>query len=107
MMHTEEQAREIRCCGPEGCGQNRAVELTAEEAEDLKALPSHGIMRHEGKPIALRRFCIASKCMAWRWITGFLERDDVSGEPIRGYCGLCENPNPLIAYDKDGSVRRV
>lgn len=38
---TKDEANQTRCCGPEGTGSN-----SANEAE---------------------RFCIASRCMAWRW----------------------------------------
>lgn len=42
---TEDDAKKKRCCGPEGCGQLRFVELTRV------------------------RFCIGSECMAWRCAT--------------------------------------
>lgn len=39
-MHTEDEAKKTRCCGPEYCGSN---------------------------PNFYDRMCIASDCMAWRW----------------------------------------
>ena len=45
MMHTEEQARETRCCGPEGCGN-----------------------WHPGSNKTIR-LCVASDCMGWWWNT--------------------------------------
>lgn len=43
---TEAQARDKRCCGPEGCG---------------------GPRRLDDQPVFVGRFCIGSACMAWRW----------------------------------------
>ena len=40
MIHTEDEAGSIRCCGPEGCGSN---------------------------PNFYERMCIASACMGWEW----------------------------------------
>ena len=58
-MHTEDQSRNIRCCGPEGCGQLRLIENA--DPQTLYAFDSNN------KPMA--RFCITGQCMAWRWHT--------------------------------------
>lgn len=47
---TEEEAKNTRCCGPEGCGQP-------------------GIM-------PASRWCIGSACMAWRWV-GVRRKTDI------------------------------
>ena len=48
-MLTEEEAPNTRCCGPEGCGTKR---------------------RLAGSSGNWERYCIASKCMAWKWDDG-------------------------------------
>lgn len=62
---TEAEAREKRCCGPEGCGIVPRSSLNS------------------------GRRCVGSNCMAWRW-----EATKISGEPAgrnpEGYCGLCD-----------------
>ena len=73
MLANEEEAQTKHCCGPEGCGE------------------FHGGYR----------WCIASKCMAWRWVSeGYLTPADEerikAGLPLgavytkreRGLCGL-------------------
>ena len=49
-MKTEDEARELRCCGPDGCGG------WAHE-NDAPDIPDGGYVR----------YCIASDCMAWEW----------------------------------------
>jgi hypothetical protein len=66
---TEEQAHLTRCCGPEGCGGN-----------------SSG---------GRERFCLASHCMAWRWIPKAGVGPDgpnYYGGNWQGYCGLAGKP---------------
>ena len=74
MIVTEKEAKNKRCCGPDGCGD---------------------------KPAIGPRLCIGSYCMAWDWIvvwpSGASERrrvkpaqDDpsiASGGSVFGYCG--------------------
>lgn len=73
---TEAQARDKRCCGPEGCGETRWL---------------------DGRPLG--RFCIGSACMAWEWdrapgeslfdpATGDRAGHRRSQEDATGYCGL-------------------
>lgn len=45
---TEEEARTMRCCGPLGCGQS-AKQAGIQDDNDAG------------------RYCIGSRCMAWRW----------------------------------------
>ena len=57
-MYTEEEARQIQCCGGSTCGYTDS--------------------RYEGY-----RYCVASRCMAWRWACPEREirrnyRDDLS-----------------------------
>lgn len=64
-MITEDEACRCRCCGPTGCG----------EATDYD-----------------HRFCVASRCMAWRWGDP-RPKDEVPADALRrglrlGYCGL-------------------
>jgi hypothetical protein len=59
MLVNQNEANEYRCCGPEGTGQDKRT-------KDLT-------------PIFLGRFCIGTKCMAWR---------KVSGNETLGFCGL-------------------
>jgi|TARA_R110002020_G_scaffold84472_7_gene209240 hypothetical protein len=65
-MHTEIEARELRCCGAADCGIK------------IQKDPDNGETGRERK-----RYCIASECMAWRWETGN-RGTNVGG----GYCGL-------------------
>lgn len=73
-MMTEEQAFQTRCCGPEGCGYPGTLPYPA-------------------------RWCIASQCMAWRWISR-LSVDNPSHTPgagqtidrSHGYCGHAGQP---------------
>ena len=69
MIVTEKEAKNKRCCGPDGCGD---------------------------KPAIGPRLCIGSACMAWRpmidWATakGDIVSGFVHGEADsqkRGYCG--------------------
>lgn len=83
-MHlTDDKARTMRCCGPDGCG-----------LRPKSSLDSH-------------RRCVASSCMAWRWgdpaeeieifrsgetDAGFAKRRDATLAKRRGYCGLSGTP---------------
>ena len=90
-MHTEEEMREIRCCGPEGCGVIRPVDEhgNVDKKEESKLRPPNQLW--QGYP-AVARFCIASKCAAWRWDRDqqIAEYDPERGRDpkSRGYCGL-------------------
>lgn len=84
MLLNEEEAKETRCCGPEGCGR---INMSGDMA----------------------RYCIGSDCMAWRWIgwsgpcvippgatvewrpqyTPYKMSDD---QERFGYCGLAGDP---------------
>ena len=46
MPHTEAQAKELRCCGPTGCGYKPPA---------------------AGTSAANDRFCCGARCMAWLW----------------------------------------
>ena len=68
-LKTEEEARDMRCCGSGICGEI-----------------------HEDQPnmIAHDRCCIAAHCMAWRWMGSERPDEPATGaEWLRtGYCGL-------------------
>lgn len=70
---TEDEAKTKACCGPEGCG---------EEMPPTDVITAGHFVRHSGKE---GRFCIGSRCMGWRWITGHLIDTD-------GYCGYAGKP---------------
>lgn len=78
-MHTEKEMRDIRCCGPEGCGDPRFVGSTVTSADGITHVTNTGPPGGPGPN--MRRFCIASKCAAWEW------KDD-NEIRRRGYCGL-------------------
>lgn len=75
---TEDEAKKKRCCGPRGCG----VESNSDD-----------------QPLEWLRYCVASKCMAWRWSypPEMAEYDKIA-TPNRvarltaGYCGLGGKP---------------
>lgn len=81
MIVTEEEAKEMVCCGGDGCGQLVSA-----------------------SPTGYRRDCIASACMAWRWFAeniyepldpprdgaNFSVRTEIS--TTRGYCGKAGKP---------------
>jgi hypothetical protein len=52
---TEEEAKKMRCCGPQGCGGWNGNSNAGE-----------AVFGYASEPI---RFCIGSACMAWRWRT--------------------------------------
>jgi hypothetical protein len=74
MKIIETEAKNKRCCGPDGCGEQR-----------------------HGNP-EVARWCIGSLCMAWRKVDqigigpdGKLRDRDLDGRTkwvYRGYCGL-------------------
>jgi len=77
-MHTPDEAKDIRCCGPEDCGETR---------------------RHEGHAGEqnYRRFCLAAGCSAWRWAETFSVTDRHDAEIAekfmgKGFCGLAGRP---------------
>lgn len=57
---TEDEAKEARCCGPEGCGREDAFRV---------------------------RWCIGSACMAWRWDDVDAPREGPHAS-ASGHCGL-------------------
>lgn len=58
---TEEQAKEKRCCGTKGCGEQRGH----------------------------FRYCIASDCMAWQWYIGPIGGgEELDFQRSLGHCGL-------------------
>ena len=69
MIIEETKAGDMRCCGPEGCGSR---EWTGENAQSA-------------------RFCIGSRCMAWRWLYdkqslhAYLNKVDVDRAVSEGY----------------------
>lgn len=97
-MYTEEEAREIRCCGPEGCGTWRRVSQDGKiyDAPNAKDYPPGTVFSTDSNPVS--RFCIASKCMAWEWAPGpgkVVPAEEAGGVPFayntqgdKGYCGL-------------------
>lgn len=56
MMRTEAEAKETRCCGPEGCGWSYQPPLHDQSWPHKPSPEIYG-----------PRFCIGSACMAWRW----------------------------------------
>lgn len=72
---TEDEAKLMRCCGPEGCGVV-------------------GNPDYEGGPCS--RWCIGSACMAWRWIDKAGTKEDGTANYYagswKGYCGLAGKP---------------
>lgn len=62
MLLTETDAREMRCCGPDGCGQFRYP-------------PIEGTRSHE-------RYCVASKCMAWRWVKAMVSHGNTTQDKL-------------------------
>jgi len=78
---TEDEARQKRCCGPEGCGYPNGLD-TVLAAESTIEIPT--------------RYCIASECMAWRCSEVWTGKEEADGHPMdttkdsntHGYCGL-------------------
>ena len=72
MKVTEEQAKKVQCCGPQGCGFEHAA-----------AAGGDG-----------QRYCIGSRCMAWRWTEPMVDGpDSYQSEPKPvGFCGLAGFP---------------
>lgn len=67
MLVTENECTDIRCCGSSDCGQSREI---------TPGLPKE-------------RFCIGSRCMAWRWFITSQHGDRLhKGGSFIGYCGL-------------------
>lgn len=80
-MLTEEQARTKQCCGPFGCGKAEAA-----------VIDQQSIATSVASALFVRRVCIGSECMAWRW------RYATRGAPIHaneGFCGLPIRPEVL------------
>lgn len=78
MLKDEEQAKLIRCCGPEGCG----------------AVNDHGA-----------RFCIAASCMGWRWFDP--EKEELFCIPGRTPLRKDQVRYPLAGLDQSGSWKFV
>ena len=104
-MLTEEQARELRCCGPEGCGEYRGEDVPSTipnidpETGEIKSITSGYPLTGRAEPY--ERFCIASKCSAWRWgeaahwegnTSGMRPEDTGAVTVRRGFCGLAGRP---------------
>ena len=74
--YTEDEAREKRCCGPEGCG----------------AAPYPPMVGYD------MRYCIASACMAWEFEPDFSGGESGyvppprPSQPRRGDCSLKRKP---------------
>jgi hypothetical protein len=49
----------------------------------------HSPNKDSGGNIRPGAYCIASRCMAWRWD---LDTDPPTAEPTEGYCGLAGEP---------------
>lgn len=73
-MKTEDEARKCWCPFVRFC------------AEDEPA--ANRWSNYDNPPKAR---CIASECMAWRWINWHHEQGAAKEEPV-GYCGLAGNP---------------
>lgn len=83
MIVTEEEAKSLRCCGPEGCG----FIVAAMTGGDVPLLGADG--RDTGKLAYVRegqgvRMCVGAACMAWRWARNLIPPEDGKD---RGYCG--------------------
>jgi hypothetical protein len=70
MRVTQDQAKHMHCCGPQGCGR-------FDDATGYVAGQN-------------RRYCIGSKCMAWRWE---VRERPLAPEKRQGYCGLAGTSN--------------
>lgn len=87
---TEAEAKNVQCCGPEGCGKVRSLEPFYNTFGDVAV---HQIIR----------VCIASACMAWRK-TGAAKVENRRGQLVDrdedgtgrwhydGFCGLAGKP---------------
>ncbi len=77
---TEEEAKQKRCCGPEGLGiPYGSVEVCHDDATPLVFAPI--------------RWCIGSECMAWRTRpAGVKSVKHPDGEDTTGFCGLAGPP---------------
>lgn len=92
---TEDQAKETRCCGPEGCGARLEHQVASMRNE-------RGA--HEGSAdllaalVLLPRYCIGAACMGWRSAAPELgaEIDRIPTEPGSMI------PGPEWAYDVEG-----
>ena len=79
---TEEEAKNTRCCGPNGCGEVR---------DSLRGAPENQ-----------ERYCIGAACMAWRSEPGADRRRLEAQNPRMpmgeiakiesGWCGLAGKP---------------
>ncbi len=69
MIVHKDSARDMRCCGPVGCGS---------DARDTYAAPKQG-----------GSMCIGPQCMAWRVVpSGWMSKDSAN----HGWCGLAGEP---------------
>lgn len=73
-IFTESEANSQQCCGPEGTGLFNDIPYPA-------------------------RWCMASRCMAWRWYETNIKSEpggmyEPNGETY-GYCGLSGSPSPV------------
>lgn len=66
---TENDAKDTRCCGPNGCGEVRDS--------------------GRGSPANQERYCVGSACMAWRWDDELLPKPNSLSQ---GHCGLAGKP---------------
>lgn len=66
---TQAVAATMQCCGPPGAGtyENRDGE-------------------HTPHPHDHRRYCVADKCLAWRWV--HKDWSTIGNANSTGYCGL-------------------
>jgi hypothetical protein len=65
---TEDEANDVRCCGPSGCGRTQihveTPDLAPNDAEYW---------------VTRKWYCIGSACMAWRWSARMVARHKETG----------------------------
>ena len=94
MIRTEEQARQLRCCGAYACGEERYLDGYRRPNKPIKDWSEEEGTAYGRSRVG--RFCIASDCMAWMWSdeahwdrTDGRTPEEVGAKTIQhGYCGL-------------------
>ena len=82
MLKTEEEAKECWC---------PFARYSSETREWMRASNRWvGAADSTSNPVPAR--CIASQCMAWRWVEEIWTGDTLTKPDPRGYCGLAGKP---------------